>query len=523
MAGKSGSSESGGPVLGKLVINDGLVHARLAPLSADFEVAVHTKPGKAQSEDQIVATAKGTYAKQPITASFLGGSLLSLRNAGDPYPVELKVENGPTNIALEGTIMKPTAFQGANIKLRLAGPDMSLLLPLTGIAIPKTPQYSISSRLDYLAGVVKLTDLAGRVGSTDLEGTLGVDTKPSRPILIADLQSKLVDLRDLSGFIGADTTENDDKKGRSTQNSGKILPDDPISLPKLTVADVHLRYTAHRIEGRRQPLDDMTVALEIVNGEISLHPLSFGVGKGAITSQIKLSETDNSLAMKANVEFRNVDVSKLLHTSGVAEGAGSIGGRAAIEGNGKSLGAILGSSSGEIKLFMGSGGNLSALLVDLSGLQFGNALLSSLGIPNRERIECLITDVSLDKGIAESRLTMLDTNDSRLGITGTIDLRTERIGLILRTQSKHFSIGSLPTPIGVAGSLGSPSIRPDLKDAGVRAAAAVGLGVLLTPIAGLLPTIQFGTGEDHACSGLLQEIKTPPRPSGKVKHTSRRG
>jgi uncharacterized protein involved in outer membrane biogenesis len=202
-----------------------------------------------------------------------------------------------------------------------------------------------------------------------------------------------------------------------------------------------------------------------------------------------------------------------MNATGVGQGAGFIGGRAVIDGTGESLGQILGNGNGEVKLYMGPGGNLSALLVDLSGLQFGNALLSALGVPSREQIECLITDVMLTDGNAQSRLTMLDTNDSRIGITGAINLKSEQMGLTLRTQSKHFSIGSLPIPIGISGTLGAPSIKPDLEQGGARAAAAVGLGVLLTPVAGLLPTIQLGTGDDHACTGLLREIKTPPRES----------
>lgn len=518
----NGSSSSSGPTIGKLVINEGSVHVRSAPLNADFQVEVHTKSGDDANKDQIIAAAKGTYAKQPITASFAGGALLSLRATGDPYPINLKVQNGPTTATAEGTIENPLAFQGARVRLTFAGPNMALLLPLTGIAIPETPAYRVSGALNYTAGPVKFDDLVGKVGSSDVAGSLSVDTRPSRPVLNADLQSKLVDLKDLSGFIGGDPGEGSKGPKKPARADGKILPDEPISLPKLNVADVHLKYVAHRIEGNRQPLDNMMVSMDIVNGDVSLHPLSFGVGKGAISSQIQLSERDKALAMKADVDFRNVDVSKLLNATGVAQGAGFIGGRAVIEGTGGSLGAILGDSNGEIKLYMGSGGNLSALLVDLSGLQFGNALLSTLGIPNRERVECLITDVSLQKGIAESRLTMLDTNDSRVGITGSVNLKTERMGLVLRTQSKHFSIGSLPTPIGIDGTLGAPSIQPNLKEAGARAVAAVGLGVLLTPIAGLLPTIQFGTGDDHACTGLLREIKTPPRASGRVTPASRR-
>ena len=520
--GGGGSSNAGGPNIGKLVINDGSVHVRSAPLNADFQVEVHTKSGDDAEKDQILAAAKGTYAKQPITASFAGGALLSLRAAGDPYPVDLKVQNGPTTATAEGTIENPLAFKGARVRLTFAGPNMALLLPLTGIAIPETPPYRISGALNYADGLVKFDDLIGKVGNSDLAGSLSVDTKPSRPVLTADLQSKLVDLKDLSGFIGASPSDGANGSKKVIRSTGKVLPDEPISLPKLNVADVHLKYVAHRIEGNRQPLDDMTVSMDIVNGDVALHPLAFGVGKGTISSQIQLSNQNKALAMKADVDFRNVDVSKLLNATGVAQGAGFIGGRAIIEGSGGSLGAILGTSNGEIKLYMGSGGNLSALLVDLSGLQFGNALLSTLGIPNRERVECLITDVSLQKGVAESRLTLLDTNDSRVGITGSVNLKTEQIGLVLRTQSKHFSIGSLPTPIGIDGTLGNPSIQPDLKEAGVRAAAAVGLGVLLTPVAGLLPTIQFGTGDDHACTGLLREIKTPPRASGRVAPSARR-
>lgn len=160
---------------------------------------------------------------------------------------------------------------------------------------------------------------------------------------------------------------------------------------------------------------------------------------------------------------------------------------------------------------MGSGGNLSALLVDLSGLEFGNALLSALGVPTRTQIECLVTDFVLKNGEAESRLTMLDSEEARIGIVGGIDLRHETLDLTLRTVAKHFSVGSLPALIGIKGTLASPSVQPDLSETGARAAAAAGLGVLLTPLAALLPTIQTGIGEDGACAGLVREAQAPPR------------
>jgi len=186
-----GSSGGGGggstPQIGKLVIDDGSVHVRSAPLNADFQVAVATKAGS-DGKDQIVATAKGTYAKQPITAEFTGGALLSLEDKTEPYPIDLRLKNGPTSASAVGTVDNPLAFSGANVKLEFAGPDMSLLLPLTGIAIPKTPPYRVAGKLDYGDGVVSFENLAGKVGTSDLEGSLKVDTKPQRPVLTAALQ-----------------------------------------------------------------------------------------------------------------------------------------------------------------------------------------------------------------------------------------------------------------------------------------------------------------------------------------------
>ena len=498
------------PQIGNLRINDGRAHVVSAKLNADFNVEIGTKDEDGKPS-QIVANAKGTYAKQAINAQFTGGALLSLRDAAQPYPINLQLANGPTKLSVTGTVQNPLNFAGADVKLELSGPDMALLLPLTGVAIPKTPTYKISGQLDFSDGVVDFTNFAGKVGSSDFEGNIQVDTKPARPVVTADLQSKLVDLKDLGGFIGAEPGDAAKGTKRPERGNGRVLPDDPISLPRLNATDVHLTYQAARIQGRAQPLDNMKAELDIVDGKVDLSPLSFGIGRGQIAANIQLSEQGQGVRAKATIDFQRVDMGRLLAATGAGKGVGAIGGKAVIEGTGKSMAEILARGNGELKLYMGAGGNISSLLVDLSGLQFGNALLSALGIPNRERIQCLITDFVLREGIATARTVLLDTEDHRTGVTGQLNLRNESMKLVVKTEAKNFSIGSLPAPVDVTGTLGNPGVMPDLAEVGVRAGAAVGLGVLLTPLGALLPTIQLGTGEDGACAGLLKRAATPPR------------
>lgn len=509
------------PKIGNLRINDGHAHVVMAKLKSDFNVDVATKDAEGQPS-QIVASAKGTYAKAPIDATFTGGALLSLRDESQPYPVNLQVANGPTKVSLVGTVKDPLAFAGADLKLDLSGPDMSLLLPLTGVAIPQTPPYRITGALDYADGSVKFNGMNGKVGSSDLTGDLQIDTKPQRPVITADLQSKLVDLKDLGGFIGAEPGDASKGTKKAAPSNGRVLPNDPVNLPKLNAADVHLKYRAGRIQGRSQPLDNMRADLDIENGAVSLSPLSFGIGRGQIVSDIKLAQSGEGVHARTTIDFQRVDVDKLLASTGAARGAGAIGGRAVIDGTGRSMAEILAHGNGELKLYMGSGGNVSALLVDLSGLQFGNAVLSALGVPSRATIQCLITDFVLQQGVVEARTVLLDTDEARVGGKGSINLRDESLKLVLETESKHFSIGSLPAPVDITGTFAKPSVLPDLAVVGARAGAAVGLGILLTPLGALLPTIQLGTGEDNACVGLLASAKAPPRVPPRAPARARR-
>jgi uncharacterized protein involved in outer membrane biogenesis len=522
LAAQGGGGSGTAPKLGTLEITDGHAHAVVPNLKADFAVDIATRTGP-DGKDQLVVEAKGTYGGQPITAKFAGGALLSLRDAATPYPVDASVANGPTKVTLTGTIADPLAFAGANLRLRLAGPDLALLLPLTGIPIPQTPAYDVAGQLDYQAGKIQFHDMTGRIGSSDLEGDIDVATGGVRPLVNATLASKRVDLADLGGFIGS-TPGRVSTPGQSAaqreaveraEANPRLIPNRTISLPKLRAADVELRYRGARIEGQSIPLDNLSVDLTIHDGDITLHPVSFGVGRGTIGGTISLSAPaeqtpGGAFHAKADIDFQRIELSRLMASLHSFEGAGTIGGKATLDSTGNSLAGFLDNGNGELKLIMGHGGNISALLVDLSGLEFGNAILSALGVPNRATLRCMIGDFALQRGIVRTRTLLLDTSEANVVGTGTVDLRNETINMRLRTDAKHFTIGSLATDIIIDGKLKSPSIGPEAKELGARAGAAVALGVLLTPLGALLPTIQFGEGDDTYCAPLLRQTPRGP-------------
>jgi uncharacterized protein involved in outer membrane biogenesis len=489
--------------VGDVIINGGTSHVIAPATNTNMTMSIAT--GGDADKRTLVIDAKGVYANQPITAHVIGGALLSIRDDA-PYPVDLALANGGTHITLKGTVRDPLALTGADLNLTLAGPDMALLFPLTGIPIPKTPPYHVTGKLDFGDRRIKFTNMKGQVGSSDLNGALELDPHGTRLVLTGVLSSRQVDLQDLGGFIGSQPgrTTTPGQTAQQVQDvqravaSPKLLPTTPINLPRIRAADIHITYRGDRILGKDVPFDSLSAKLDIDDGRIRLSPLRLGVGGGTLSGTIDLKPMGDGLDTDASVKLEHVNIATLLATWGLGSGQGPIDGTASLKGRGASLSAIVGHGNGALHVVMPRGGDVNALLIDLSGIELGRAFLAAINLPNKETIRCMVVDFVLQQGVLASRTLVVNTTDHIITGGGMVDLAREVLELHLRTDAKHFSIGSLAAPIRVSGPFKNLSFAPDAEVA-LRAGAAIGLG-LLFPAAAILPTIQFGVGDASPCA-----------------------
>ncbi len=515
---KSSAGSSGTPPkLGELVIKDGHASVIMPSEKSNFDMTIATRDAPSSSKlftgGEIVVDAHGTYAGAPVSGRLVGGALLSLRDNAAPYPVDLHIQNGTTTASLAGTIDDPQHFAGAHLKLSFAGQDMANLYQLTGVPIPSTPPFSLTGRLNYAGNTFRFDDLTGRVGSSDLEGSISETPGTPRRQIVANMESHQVDLTDLAGFLGATpgktTTPGQDAatKAKMVQAvaNPKLLPDTPINLPKINIADVDLHYHGERIINHNVPLDNLTVHLVIKDGRITVDPLNFAVGTGTIAGNFDLDPEGGVLHTKANVDFRKLQLSRLMSATHAFAGDGTIGGSAHLTGTGNSMAAILGHGNGHATLSLQHGADLSALLVDLAGLQFGDAVLSALGIPVKTQIDCMVSDFALTDGLVDTKTFLLATKGANILGSGTANLDTEKLDMELRTEATHLSIGSFSTPIDIGGTLKNPSMLPAPGPLAARVGPAIALGILFPPLA-LLPTIRLGLGDKNACEDAIMAI-----------------
>ncbi|GBQ61131.1 AsmA family protein [Komagataeibacter swingsii] len=511
------------PQIGELDIAEGQLHFVHAGLRSDMRAQVHTIPAKGDTQPRIVAEVRGTYTGQAITGHFSGGALVSLADRTRPYPIDVAVHHGPTHLTLVGSVDDPLSFRGARLKLALAGPDMSLLYPLTGVVIPQTPPYHVAGSLDYHDQRVRFHDFEGTVGSSDLGGTLSVDPHQVVTFVDADLHSRHVDLADLGGFFGATPGEHPSTTQQAAEQkaheaSGAVLPTTPINLPRLEATNVHLAYHGDHIENRHVPLDNIDALVDIRDGTIDVHHLNFGVGKGKLASSGTFVPQGNGVDARIRVDMEQIDLSRLMQALGNYQGQGTIGGHVMVHGHGQSLAQIVGDGNGGVTLALDEGGDISAILPDLLGLELGKALLSALGLPAKTDLKCLVADMPLRDGVFHTNVMLLETGDTSTVGKGDINFSDNTIKYALLTRSRHFAIASFPGPLHITGPLRHPSIMPGAEVIG-RAVASVLTGFVFSPV-GLLPTIEAGVGKQSSCAAAIREVNENPA-AGIAPHAAR--
>jgi len=488
-------------------------------LAAELQAEVKTVAGKSGEAGYLRADFSGRYQQAPLTGYFIGGDVLGLRAASKPYPVEAKLVNGRTQVQASGSIRDPLRLGGVNVQATIRGQNLADLYALTGLPMPESPPYAFKSRVDYQQGRILLQGLRGTVGSSDLAGDLVLDLTQAVKDLSGRLRSKSVHLPDLAGFIGARKAAED-----AAANSEKLIPNFPINLPKLRAANIRLKYQADRIRGENMPVDELSADVALVDGRYQLKPLQFKVGAGQIKVNLLLDGSSTVPTLDAKAEFQRVDASRFLEAVQV-KGAGTIAGRIAVKSSGSDAAAMMARGNGELQLF-GEGGNLSALLVNLAGIDLGNSLFALLGIPRRTDIRCMIADFELRDGVMHSKTGLVDTELANLKVDGKVDFRDESLQLRLTTEPKRLNVASLAAPIGIRGSLKDPSIKPDYATIGIKVGIAAVVGAVVSPLAALLPTLQLGLGEDSQCAQLIKdaklEAKTPVVAPKTVRQKSRR-
>ena len=504
------------PGLGRIKIEPSELRYINSELGIDITALISSRISE-QNTQEIVIKANGSYREEVFALNVHGDSPLVLLDPDLAYGLNAELTLLETTIKVSGQLAQPISLNKLDLALAISGPDPAVLKPLLNIPLPELPPYSLKGQLKRAGGQIEFNDFTGKVGDSDIGGDLllKLDTTPIS--LYATMSSNKIDLDDLAGLIGgtpaADPGETASKEQRQKQirqqQSPFLLPQEPLNLEQASqFFNGVIKFKGKRLQTSKLPFDELAFTLKLDQRQVSLEPLTFGIGEGRVESTINLDVRQQVAEGNIDTKIYRVNLKQLLAPFEIADDSlGLIGGQMKLWVQGDSLAQWFASADGGLFLLM-TDGKLDVLLTELAGLDIGEALVALAGEVESIPIDCAYIDAHTENGILELTTTVIDTSDTLFLADGFVDFNQELIGVTIEPRPKDVSLFSLRSPLYIEGRLKEPSVYPGASGIIVRGAAAVLLGAAATPLAALLPFIEPPSGEDSVyCKGLVETLE----------------
>ena len=480
----------------------------------------------------MVFTAHGQYKGMALKARGNGGPVLGLRDETTPYPLKAEFTIGQTGVKIDGTITSLLRFTAMDMRLSLRGASLAQLFPLLGITFPETRPYATEGHIVRQAKTWRYEQFAGKIGDSDIAGTVDVDNGGARPVMKAELISKVLDFADLGPLLGSRPGSVQAARqaaapaataskpaapaaAASTPAVARVLPDLPFKTDRWASVDADVSLKAGTIRRAKElPLENLVTHLSMRDSVLKLDPLDFGLAGGHLSAVISLDGRKDPIFAHAQVRARKLSIAKLFPTVDLNKNSvGQINGEFDLAGHGNSVGRMLATSSGKAGLVVGLG-EISKLMMEKAGLHLWEILQISVSGDKLVKLRCGIADFTVKQGIMTANALVFDTEITTLTGTGSIDLGREQLDLTLKQKTKSTSPLAFRAPIHVGGSFARPDVQVDRATLAARALGAIGLG-LVNPLLALIPLIDAGPGKDSDCGELAREARALPHAAQK--------
>jgi AsmA family protein len=441
---------------------------------------------------------EGAVDAVPISfAGTTGGSAALLADAG-PWPISLRATLDKLSATVDGTIAQPRSGKGLGLDITLAADKFADLGRLVGTELRADGAFKLSGHLSDADGSFVVDRLAAQLGTSDLAGRLEL-TAGTRPRLSATFDAARLDLGDVTGPA---TSSPPRRRG------DRVFSAEPLPFAALKSADIALSLTARQLVVGAAILDDFAVDLALQNGLLHASKVTGTFRGGPFTTTATVDARPATPLVTLTGRLQKFDLGRFLKEMAVTD---LLTGAVDLELDGHSAGGslrqIMAGLDGKVVMVMGKA-ELATPLFDLIGADLVQSALPWAAHDRDTHINCAVIRFAARRGLATSEALLLDTAKVTVQGTGTVDLGSERLALVLTPQPKERSLISLATPIDVSGTLAAPTIAPNRVGLARDAAGAV-IGSVIIPFGFLVPLLSGGSGDENPCVAALAKAKAP--------------
>jgi uncharacterized protein involved in outer membrane biogenesis len=295
------------------------------------------------------------------------------------------------------------------------------------------------------------------------------------------------------------------------QQTQYFLPDVPLEVDRVRQMDADVTYHADKVVSETFPLRRLDLTLKLDHGVLTLDPVAMALSQGEVSGSVGIDARKDVPAVDVDLRFRDINLQQFVPaTNGQSPIEGVLEARAKLHGTGKSVHKAAGTANGTLTAVVPKGA-VRKQFVELLGIDVDQALFLS-GSDDQTNVRCAVADFSAKDGTLSARHIVFDTESVNVNGNGTINLGDETLNMTVQGAPKSIRLVRVRAPITITGSLSKPSVGIKPAGAIAQAGAAVGLSVLLTPLAAILPFVDPGLAKDANCAGLVSEARAKGAP-----------
>ena len=463
-AADTGGGSAALPSVDKVVMRDIKITYKDGITGAEHRVALDELTASAGSSNAPVKiAAKGSLNEKTFTISGSLGSVAQMTSSDGVYPVDILAEALGVKTSYKGKLGTPGGSIAVDGQLNLAVASVKKSISEAADIVPSlkdVPQIAadkidLSSLVTFDGKTATLGGMTLIAGKTDLAGNVRA-TLGGKPNIDVTLTSNLIDLDEL-----LPASEKKAETPAEKPTDGRVFPKDPLPLDALKSVDAKVAFDGKKIVVQGNQLEDVSIRLTLKGGNLQLQPFSAMVAGTKVSGTVGLNGGIAVPTLIAKVSAAGLDYGELLKQRGMTDIAtGKLDADVDVKGAGVSVRALMAGLNGQLFVKTENGRiDSSALNIVSSDVM---SALPGFNSKDDKTLRCGVVNFDIKDGIANAKALVFETGGLSAIGTGLVDLRDEKLNLLIDPRAKQTSLASAAiVPVKITGTFLQPDWELD--------------------------------------------------------------
>jgi uncharacterized protein involved in outer membrane biogenesis len=442
----------------------------------------------------------------------LNGKEAAFEITGDPlatasrhhaYGFTFAEQASGSHLSGNGSLLRSFDFDAIDAAFSAAGEDLADLYILTGVTLINTGSYRLSGTVVRRGTHTQFTHVAVTSGQSDVQADLSIDSAGERPKFAADFESARLRTADIG--LRAAGREHDPE-------ADKLLLSNAVFSPSaLRRGDWTVQFRAGRIDVSRVSLHEVSARITIERGILTVAPMLAELLGGKLWAHLELDARSDNPISDVDLKLAGAQLARFERKdAGPPPAEGSLQVRVKIRGQGRSIHQVAASADGAVSAVV-THGSIRTSMAELTGIDLRGLGLTLAKDKQATDIRCGVAGFRAHEGTLSAQSVVVDTDPVLMTVEGQLHLDSESLDFQLHGHPKSVRLFRLRAPVLVRGTLVHPAIGVKAANAAAQTAEAVALGVLLTPLGGILAFVDPGLAKDADCASLQTQATASAR------------